>query len=267
MPALDLDPLVAFAEELADLSGPLIRGHFRTGVGVDHKSDDSPVTVADREAERLLRERIEQRYPEHGIEGEEHGLSRPEAGLRWVLDPIDGTRSFIAGRQTYGTLIALCVEGVPTIGVIDHPSLGDRWVGALGRPTLFRGEAVRVRACPELGRAHWATTSHESFEGDERTFLDALVEQTWGTLYGGDCQLYGLLASGHLDLVVEADLDSYDYCALAPVVLGAGGCFTDWSGEPVTLASDSRVIASGDERVAARVRELWCESDSSLRRA
>ena len=248
---------IDFAHELADASGGIIRRHFRTPFSVEDKDDASPVTVADREAERAMRSMIGQRYPGHGIVGEEFGNERPEAAEVWVLDPIDGTRAFVAGKPIFGTLIALLRDGSPVLGIIDQPILGERWVGAAGAGSRFCGAAIATRSCAEFGRAILNTTSPELFDGaDRKTFL-RLSESVRSTTYGGDCYAYGLLASGHIDLVVEAGLKTYDFCALVPVVDGAGGRITDWRGGRLGPDSDGRVIAAGDPRMHEKALELF----------
>lgn len=242
-------PLVALAEHLADSSGPVVRRYFRTNVAVDDKADASPVTIADREAERTIRAIIEAERPDDGIFGEEYGTRNLDAEWVWVIDPIDGTKSFIAGRPIFGTLIALLHRGVPVLGIIDQPIIGDRWVGAAGRPTTFNGSPARVRACPGgVAAALLGTTSPDLFPGDTAPAFDRVKARAKVTVYGGDCYTYGLLASGHYDLVVEAGLKLYDFAALVPVVTGAGGIMTDWAGRPLDAASDGRVIAAGDAR-------------------
>src|SRR5215510_13769585 len=159
------DDLVAFAGRLADASGAIAKRYFRSGVGIETKPDKSPVTLADRAAKAAIRELIGDRYPDHGVVGEEHGADRPDAEFVWVLDPIDGTKSFITGRPTFGTLIALMQEGRPLVGIIDHPALGERWVGAVGHPTSMNGSPVRARPCPESGNAALFASSPHAFVG------------------------------------------------------------------------------------------------------
>ena len=247
---------IGFAHTLADASGGIIRRHFRTPFSVEDKEDASPVTVADREAERAMRALIAERYPRHGIVGEEFGNERPDADEVWVLDPIDGTRAFVAGKPIFGTLIALLREGRPLLGIIDQPVLGERWVGAAGTASRFCGDPIETRSCAGLGRAVLNTTSPDLFHGADRDAFARLSARVRSTLYGGDCYAYGLLASGHIDLVVEAGLKTYDYCALVPVVEGAGGRITDWEDSPLHADSDGRVIAAGDGRVHAEALEL-----------
>ncbi len=240
---------IAFAHLLAEAAGAAIRPHFRAPLAVETKHDASPVTVADREAETAMRALIEQRRPGHGIIGEEFGAVREGASEVWVLDPIDGTKAFLAGKPLFGTLIALLREGRPILGVIDQPILGERWLGAAGRPTTFNGTAVSTRSCSALGHAVLSATTPEMFAGADKGSFDRLAARSRHTVYGADCYAYGLLASGHLDLVVEAGLAPYDFCALVPVVEGAGGVMTDWRGDALHAGSDGRVAAAGDAAV------------------
>ena len=247
---------IDFAHALADASGAAVRRYFRTPVPVEDKADASPVTVADREAESAMRAMIAERYPSHGVVGEEFGNRDEGAEEVWVLDPIDGTRAFIAGKPIFGTLIALLREGRPLLGIIDQPVLGERWVGAAGIASRFCGERIETRSCTGIDRALLNTTSPDLFHGADREAFGRLSARVRSTLYGGDCYAYGLLAAGHIDLVVEAGLKTYDYCALVPVVEGAGGCISDWEGNALRAGSDGRVIAAGDRRVHARALEL-----------
>jgi histidinol phosphatase-like enzyme (inositol monophosphatase family) len=186
-------------------------------------------------------------YPDHGLIGEEFPAERADAEFVWVFDPIDGTKSFITGRPLFGTLIALCRAGRPILGVVDHPALNERWIGAAGHPTRNNGTVVKTRACPSLDRAALFASSPHLFEdghgeaGFTRVRRGAKLVQ-----YGSDCYHYGLVASGHGDLAIEARMAIYDYLAAVPVVEGAGGRVTDWQGQPLTLASGDRVVAAGD---------------------
>lgn len=244
------DTDIALAHALADAAGAAIRPLFRR-VAAELKEDWSPVTEADRAAEAAMRRLIEAECPRDGMVGEEYGDKPSQTGRTWVLDPIDGTRSFVAGRAIFGTLIALLEDGFPVLGIIDQPVQRERWVGATGRPTLFNERPVRTRLCRELAGAALATTSPHAFSESEGAAYLRLVAAVSGNarqgpVYGGDCYNYGLLASGHLDLVVEAGLKLYDFAALVPVVEGAGGTMADWQGEPLHAGSDGQVIALGD---------------------
>lgn len=242
-------PLVTLAERLADASGPVIRQYFRTPVAVDDKADASPVTIADREAERAIRAIIEAERPDDGIYGEEFGTKNLDAEWVWVIDPIDGTKSFITGRPIFGTLIALLHRGRPVLGVIDQPIVNDRWLGVEGRPTLFNGQPARVRACAGgLAAATLGTTSPDLFPGSDLDAFRRVAGAAKVSVYGGDCYSYGLLAAGYYDLVVESGLKLYDFAALVPVVTGAGGLMTDWDGQPLDANSSGRVVAAGDAR-------------------
>ena len=251
MPAACPRQFIDLAHALADASGAVIRRYFRTRIEIDDKDDDSPVTAADREAEAAMRVLIAAHYPDHGIYGEEYGTERADAEHVWVLDPIDGTKAFICGKPMFGTLIALMRAGRPVLGIIDQPVLGERWVGAAGAATLFNGAAVHTRACPALDRAFLNATHPDLFAGADEAAFQRLSRAAKQTQFGGDCYAYGLLASGFIDLVAEADLKPYDYCALVPVVEGAGGIVTDWRGGALTLASDGRVVAAGDAALHA----------------
>ncbi len=252
----DLDGLVAFANELADASGAVIRRYFRSGVAVGTKGDGSPVTLADRETEDALRSRIERRFPEHGIFGEEHGRAREGARLQWVLDPIDGTKAFVAGVPLFGTLIALCDQGRPILGVIDQPILRERWVGAAGRPTTMNGKAVTTRRGVPLHEAVMCSTSPEMFLGAKARPHANLSRQAAFVRWGVDCYASGLLAMGFVDLQVEALLKPYDFCALAPVIAGAGGAVSDWSGAPLGIESGETMLAAATPELHRSALEL-----------
>jgi histidinol phosphatase-like enzyme (inositol monophosphatase family) len=220
---------------------------------MEAKADASPVTQADRAAEAAIRAVLAKERPTEGIIGEEYGNEREDAERLWVIDPIDGTRSFIAGRPIFGTLIALIEEGSPVLGLIDQPIIGDRWLGMAGRPTLFNGAVARTRACGALALAHLATTGPAYFSAEERLRFEDVSAAARDTLWGGDCYNYALLASGHLDLVVEAGLKLHDFAALVPVVEGAGGRMCDWQGDPLHAGSNGEVVAAGDP---ARIEEI-----------
>jgi inositol-phosphate phosphatase/L-galactose 1-phosphate phosphatase/histidinol-phosphatase len=252
----ELSAAVALASAMADASGEIIRQYFRKGVAVEDKADASPVTQADRETEAAIRRLIGERFPGHGVIGEEYGADRPDAEWVWVIDPIDGTKSFISGVPLFGTLIALLHQGVPSLGVIDQPVSRERWIGAHGHASTLNGAAIKVRPCPDLARAMLFSTAPESFTGDEITRWQRVAKAVKLVRYGTDCYGYGLMAAGFCDAVVEAGLKPYDYCALVPVIEGAGGIMTDWQAKPLGLESTGRVLAAGDRAVHARLLEL-----------
>jgi inositol-phosphate phosphatase/L-galactose 1-phosphate phosphatase/histidinol-phosphatase len=242
---------VLLAERLAEAARPVVRRYFRTPIAVDTKADDSPVTIADREVEAAMRAILDAEYPGHGILGEEQGQRDCDAEWVWVLDPIDGTAAFITGKPSFGTLIALAHRGRPVLGIIDQAFTDERWLGVAGQKTTLNGQPVAVRACPDLAHARAFTTAPELFDSATRPGWDRIAQRARGVRYGCDCYAYALVATGFVDLVVEAGLKPYDYSALVPVVEGAGGTMTDWQGQPLTIWSDGRVVASGDARTHA----------------
>jgi inositol-phosphate phosphatase/L-galactose 1-phosphate phosphatase/histidinol-phosphatase len=247
---------VELAQRLADASGAVIRRHFRTPVAVDAKGDASPVTIADRDAEAAIRALLKAEVPDHGILGEEHGSEGLDAEYVWVIDPIDGTKSFITGRPIFGTLIALFHRGRPIVGIIDQPILRERWVGASGQPTLFNGEVVRARACPRLDLATLTTTSPDLFDATDGAAFRRLQQACRYTSYGSDCYGYALVALGFLDLVLESGLKSYDWGALVPVLEGAGASVTDWDGKSPELGVTSKLLVAGDPALHAAALKL-----------
>ncbi|TPG41363.1 histidinol-phosphatase [Sphingomonas koreensis] len=250
---------IDFAGRLADAAGVAIRPYFRADHGLETKPDQSPVTLADRAAERAMRDLIRTERPDDGIIGEEFGIHEGTSDRDWVLDPIDGTRAFISGRPIFGTLIALMIEGWPMLGVIDQPILRERWLGEVGRESLFNGAPATTRRCRDLGGALLATTSPALFDDGQLHAFEHLDAGVRSTVLGGDCYNYGCLASGHLDIVVEAGLKIHDFAALVPIVEGAGGRMCDWQGEPLTAASKGEVIAAGDPaRIDDIIEALGC---------
>ncbi len=251
---------VALFHRLADASGAIALSHFRKNVAVDAKSDASPVTVADRDSETAMRALIAQAFPDHGIIGEEYGAERADAEWVWILDPIDGTKSFINGVPLFGTLIGLWQRTVtnsrPYLGCINHAALNERWIGGASCPTTFNGAQARPRACATLGEASVYCTALECFTDAEKPALQRLMSAVRQTRFGGtDCYHYGMVASGWTDIACEAGLKLHDYAALVPVLEGAGARITDWNGAPLALESETtvhgQVLACGDARVHA----------------
>ena len=242
---------IMLAQRLAEAAGAAIRPYWRVDHGLEAKDDATPVTLADRAAEAAMRAILSAERPDDGIVGEEYGSERPGASRQWVLDPIDGTTSFVAGRPIFGTLIALMQGGFPVMGIIDQPISGERWIGAAGMDSTLNGQLIRARPCAALAEASLATTGPQYFDAHDGEHFMALAAQTAHKrmIFGGDCYNYALLASGHIDLVVEAGLKLYDYAALVPIVEGAGGMMTDWNGDPLHSGSaddGGHIIALGD---------------------
>jgi myo-inositol-1(or 4)-monophosphatase len=250
MTAIDF---AAFVDRLAAVAGEAILPFFRTTLSVENKSRGAnfdPVTEADRAAETAMRTLIRRNFPDHGIVGEEFGSERTEAEYIWVLDPIDGTKSFISGMPAWGTLIALTRAGDPVYGMMHQPFIGERFTGD-GGASRYRGpageRALRVRRCTNLSDAILMTTSPRLMnDGDHRQF--GRVEETVRlSRYGGDCYAYCMLAAGHVDLVIETELKPYDILPLMPIIAGAGGIVTTWDGG--SPKAGGRIIAAGDARV------------------
>ncbi|NOW44853.1 histidinol phosphatase-like enzyme (inositol monophosphatase family) [Novosphingobium sp. SG751A] len=261
---LNLDADIELAQRLADAAGAAIRPYFRSGVASERKEDASPVTLADQAAEEAMRAILRVERPDDTIIGEEYGITAGTSGRSWVLDPIDGTAGFLAGRAIFGTLIALVIEGWPVLGVIDQPIAGERWVGASGRKTTFNGQPVSTRRCRELSDATIATTGPHYFSDHEGEHFMGLAAKTdyRRMVMGGDCYNYAMLASGHLDIVCEAGLKLHDWAALVPVVEGAGGLMCDWNGDPLHAGSTGHVLALGDPaRQDDAVEALACQHD------
>jgi histidinol-phosphatase len=227
----DLRTLRDFATELAWNAGRVTLRHFQTNVVAELKADNSPVTIADRESERLMRELIEARYPHHSILGEEEGETRPGASFRWILDPIDGTKSFVAGVPMYAVLVGLERDGVPVVGAVAIPPLGEMLTAAHGEGCLWNGRVARVSSTPTLADAVISTTDvrHMREYGRDAAF-ERLNSRTrmlrgWGDAYG-----HVLVATGRIDVMLDAVMSPWDCAALVPVIQEAGGTFTDWDG-------------------------------------
>jgi myo-inositol-1(or 4)-monophosphatase len=253
-----LRDFAAFALDVAQRAGASILPHFRAAVTVDDKGGEGgydPVTEADRAAERVIRDAILARFPDHGIEGEEHGRVAGRSRYTWVIDPIDGTRSFILGQLHWGTLIALHDGTRPIVGVMHQPYVGESFVAVNGQAEWRRGDASRalhVRPCATLDAAIVATTDPRHFASDRQQ--RAYAAATAGARlvrFGGDCYCYTQLAMGLVDIVIETGLKPYDVQALIPLIENAGGVVTDWTGAPCDRGGD--VLACGDRALHARI--------------
>src|SRR6185295_12434206 len=250
MTAIDF---AAFVDELTTVSEDAILPFFRTSLGVEDKGSAvgfDPVTQADRAAENAMRALIKRNFPEHGIVGEEYGNERTEAEYVWVLDPIDGTKSFISGLPIWGSLIGLTRNGVAVFGMMHQPFVRERFTGD-GRAARYRGPAgereLRVRPCPTLADATLFTTSPRLMNTRDRAGFGRVEAAVKLSRYGGDCYPYCMLAAGLVDLVIETGLKPHDIVALIPIIEGAGGIITNWEGE--SAVNGGRIIAAGDGQI------------------
>jgi histidinol-phosphatase len=227
----DLKTLVQAAEDIAKIGGAHTLKYFKKDFEVISKADDSPVTIADRETEMIIRNEIEKRFPTHGIIGEEYGITRPEAEVQWVLDPIDGTKSFIHGVPFYTTLIGIMINKEPMVGVINAPALDECCVAGIGMGAYFNGKPCSVRETKEMSEATLLVTEIKRFQdvGKEEEFQDLMqktkLHRTWGDAYG-----HMMVAIGRADIMFDPVLNLWDAAALLPVVKEAGGVFSDVNG-------------------------------------
>ncbi len=256
---------VSFVDRLADVSGEAILPFFRSSIGADDKSKGGvfdPVTEGDRAGELAMRRLINQTFPTHGIVGEEFGNQNADAEYVWVLDPIDGTKSFISGMPVWGTLIGLTRNQHPCYGMMHQPFTRERFSGD-GSSAVWRGfdhhnrpaeRKLRVRACADLAQATLMTTHPALLSPGTLEPYRRVEEKVRLSRYGGDCYAYCMLASGHIDIVIESGLKPYDIVALIPIVEGAGGVITNWKGE--SAASGGAIIASCDRRIHDQALKL-----------
>ncbi|WP_433850437.1 inositol monophosphatase family protein [Brucella pseudogrignonensis] len=260
MSTSEIDHLVRFAAALADIARETLAVELtrneNTVSDIEVKPDRSLVTKYDRAIEHRLRAEIRKHYPHHGIIGEEEGSVGEHASHVWVLDPIDGTAPFIVGIPVWGTLIALAIDGVPQVGVIDNPVLDTRWIGATGQATVLNGRAARCRPCASIETALMTNSNQDYMSVDQLPALNALRRQTANRVYGGACLNYGRLAEGRTDLAIDAGQQIYDFAPYRPIIEGAGGKITDWNGQPLTLSSNGTILAAGDERCHEQALEL-----------
>jgi histidinol phosphatase-like enzyme (inositol monophosphatase family) len=247
----------SFVDELATRSATAILPFFRTAMTAQDKNKGGvfdPVTEADRAGEAVMRHKITQTFPDHGIIGEEFGRERGDAEFVWVLDPIDGTKAFISGLPTWGTLIGLTRHGTPCYGMMHQPFTQERFFGD-GKAATFKGphgtRALRTRTCPDLAQATLSTTTPRMFTGDLLERYMRIESEARLTRFGCDCYAYSMLAAGHIDVVVETALNSYDIVALVPIIEGAGGIVTTWDGG--APAQGGSIVASGDKRLHEQV--------------
>lgn len=251
-----LKEFISFANTLADKSSEIIMQYFRRRFNIDTKEDNTPVTIADKNSEEKIRELIKKKYPSHGIIGEEYEGINLDSEFTWVIDPIDGTQSFIAGHKDFGTLVALLQNKKPILGIINCPAHQERWIGANNQPTTLNGNIVTTSNIQKI-KDGYAFTSGLYFEDDNfKKSFEKIIQQAKYYRFGGDCYMYGMLASGLIDIVFEDTLKIYDYMALIPVIEGAGGIVSDKNNKAITMESDGSFVASANTKLHKEVAEI-----------
>jgi inositol-phosphate phosphatase / L-galactose 1-phosphate phosphatase / histidinol-phosphatase len=252
--------IINFANHLADVSQKIAQKYFRQENGEIIKDDDSPVTKADREIEEIIRKEIIKKFPTHGIIGEEFGNFQIDADFVWILDPIDGTSSFIVGRPIFGTLITLTHKGKSVLGIMNQPITNERWIGIQGDGSYFNGRKIKTRNSTEISDAVICSSSSFYFQNGNEEVLkrieNNLKYQKIGLIYGGDCYSYASLASGFVDISLDPSLKVYDYAALQPIIEMAGGIITDWQGNDLNLRSGVNVVASSNKILHEKILKL-----------
>ena len=252
----NLDELVNFSKHLADESEKLIKNYFRTSLNIESKEDKSPVTLADKEVELKIRDLINKKYPSHGILGEEFDSQNVDSEFLWVIDPIDGTRSFIAGHKDFGTLIALIHNNKPIIGIINCPMHNERWVGIINEKTTMNDEVVRTSNTTSVNKSYFCTSGLYLENEHFKKSCDKIIKQAKYYRLGGDCYMYGMIASGLIDIVLEDTLKTHDYMALINVIEGAGGVISDKFGNEITTNSQGSVVASANKELHSKLISL-----------
>ena len=250
------DTFSKHGEIMADLARSFIRQSILTKPKIEYKIDGSPVTNFDKELEVILRRYIHDKYPEHGIIGEELPAVNPSAEFIWLLDPIDGTLAFLTGIPVYGTLISLLHDGFPILGIIDIPMTGDRWIGQKNKKTLHNGRFIKTSDCSVLSEATLSTSSPDYYDETNINVLKTLQSATVQTVYGGSCVAYGQIASGKIDLGIDANFDIHDFLPLIPIIEGAGGLLTNWQGETLSKESGTEnMLASANSYLHGKALE------------
>ena len=243
------DEFVDFANILADASAEIINNYFRKKINIDNKKDDTPVTIADQNTELKIRELILKKYPSHGILGEEYGKTQIKSEFVWVIDPIDGTRSFIAGHKDFGTLIALLHNNKPVLGIINCPAHQERWVGIKDEKTRLNNKIIKTSSTKKIEDAYLFTSGIYFNEPILKKGYQLIRDKSKYFRLGGDCYMYGMLASGLIDIVIEDTLKAHDYMALVNVIEGAGGKITDKFGNDINIESDGSLVASCNKEI------------------
>lgn len=250
------EELVKFAHQVADTVGDVHRKYYRQPVSTEYKDDSSPVTQADKEAETVVREMIMQRFPEHGILGEEYPAHQPEAEFLWVIDPVDGTKYFMTGHPMFALLLGLAYQGKFVLGVIDQAITRERWIGADGIGSYLNGDVINTRKCSAISKAIMARPGYEWHTEGRDHYIDKLWKASHWAQWGVAPYDYGLLSAGHIDVVINAGPVIHDFAALDPIIRNAGGAITDWYGNALTVDSPNHIVAVGDPELIPEIIQL-----------
>lgn len=247
---------IADAIHIAKAAGKVAMRHFRGTLGVDFKSDDSPVTQADRAVEAEVRRLIAERFPGHGIYGEEQGIERGGADDLWIVDPIDGTRSFMTGHPLFGFLLAKLTQGTADLAIVSAPAMGEVYAAARGQGAMLNGQRLRTSGHRgQDGAVLYINEGEKIWRAAPGTFA-RLMEFGRTRRFAYDCYPYALLASGHVDAVVDFDLQPYDYHAVALLVEEAGGVMTGWQGEKLAMQTGVATVAAATAELHAELLEI-----------
>jgi histidinol phosphatase-like enzyme (inositol monophosphatase family) len=252
----DLNPMLETACQIARDASAVAMGHFRRPLDIQSKADDSPVTIADRQTETAIRAALQSHFPDHGIYGEEFGVQGDTNQPMWVVDPIDGTRSFISGNPLFGMLLSFADQGRALLGVIRMPALDETFAAAQGLGATLNGDPIRSRDTRALDQAILYINEAENIHAADPDRFARLTCAGHTRRMAYDCYPHALVAAGHVDAVVDCGLEPYDYLALAPVIQAAGGIMTDWQGAPLGFGSDGRVVSACTPELHAEVLRL-----------
>ncbi|OUW96877.1 MAG: hypothetical protein CBD97_00435 [Pelagibacteraceae bacterium TMED237] len=251
-----INEFVNFANLLADSASKTSMHYFRKKLDIENKDDESPVTIADKETEEIIRELIKKKFPNHGILGEEYENENLDSEFIWVIDPIDGTRSYIAGHKDFGNLISLLHDNQPIIGIINCPAHNERWIGIKNNKTTCNGKEVSTSGVNKIENSYLFTSGIYFLEPFFKKGFEKIKEKSKYFRLGGDCYMYGMLSSGLIDIVIEDTLKAHDYMALINVVEGSGGKITDKQGKPINLQSDGSLIASSSSQLHSEIIKI-----------
>ncbi|MEX0305586.1 MAG: inositol monophosphatase family protein [Leisingera sp.] len=244
------------AVRIAEIAAEAARSYFRGRLGVEFKEDESPVTQADKAVETEVRAYLERNFPDHGIFGEEHGFKGAGRDQVWIVDPIDGTRSFLSGHPLFGFLLGYLKGGVPQIGVIGMPALGETYLGVRGKGATLNGAPVQVSEQTRLDQSVLFVNEGDKIHRDYPQLFERLMRSGQTRRFAYDCYPHALLAAGHVDAVIDYDLQPYDFLPVSAVIEAAGGVISDWEGQPLNLDSDGRVLSAATPELHAEMLAL-----------